>query len=124
MRLNTLYTLFPFVQHTLQDVLQSRPDGTARHQRFPFARQHVMALMSQLVDALAYCHSKSIMHRNLKPKHLLLVLRSPSDSLEYNLDGAHLLVSDFALVRSTCGRERQLTGDVSLRCILESLHFS
>ena len=29
--------------------------------------------MGQLISAVEYCHGKGILHRNLKPKHLLVI---------------------------------------------------
>lgn len=70
-----LHMLFPFVTYTLQDILQIRPDGTQLSRAKPIQRMHAVALMTQLVDAISYCHSKGVLHRNLKPKHILLTLR-------------------------------------------------
>lgn len=67
--------LFPFVTYTLQDILQIRPDGSQLTKPKPIPRTHALALMTQLVDAICYCHSKGVLHRNLKPKHILLTLR-------------------------------------------------
>lgn len=111
---NNLYMLFPFVRYTLQDVLQIRPDGSRLVQPRPLGRRHALSLSAQLADALRYCHSKGVIHRNLKPKHLLLLME-PSDfasSSEFNLEGAILQISDFALTRTTSKPERELTGEV------------
>jgi serine/threonine protein kinase len=61
---------------------------------------------------LEYCHSRGVMHRNIKPKHLLVKLKPPpqltagtaeADDAYYDgmyLQGAELVLSDFALVRA------------------------
>ena len=36
--------------------------------------------MHQLLDALAYCQRRGVLHRNLKPKHLLIEMRVESSS--------------------------------------------
>jgi len=38
--------------------------------------------MWQLLDAVNYCHKRGIVHRNLKPKHLLIVPGSGEDPLD------------------------------------------
>jgi cyclin-dependent kinase 2 len=82
----------------------------------PLPRKHVMPLVAQLIDALAYCHAKGVFHRNIKPKHLLLSLQNPScqDSDEFNLEGATLFISDFALMRSVTVPEKELTANVNI----------
>lgn len=32
----------------------------------------IRRLLHQLLDAIAYCHRRGVLHRNLKPKHLLI----------------------------------------------------
>jgi serine/threonine protein kinase len=81
----------------------------------------VLNLTYQLLDAVDYCHKRGIVHRNLKPKHLLIIPGSgpdPLDGAQLKLGTVHALlelhvfsspnsltfiyvhrVADFALVR-------------------------
>lgn len=34
--------------------------------------RQIRRLLHQLLDAIAYCHRRGVLHRNLKPKHLLI----------------------------------------------------
>jgi len=117
----TLYMLFPYVQYTLQEVLAFRPNRTLR-QPAPLPRKHALSLMAQLVDALAYCHSKGVLHRNVKPKHILIQMqeeiRDEDAAKEFNLQGAHLYLSDFALMRSVSKPRKPLTAEVRISTIL------
>lgn len=115
MKKQTLYMLFPFVQHSLLDVLTFRPDRALR-QAAPLPRKLALPLIMQLVDALEYCHSKGVLHRNVKPKHILIQMQEPhdEDNEEFNLQGAHLYLSDFALMRSVSKPKKQVTAEVSL----------
>lgn len=136
-----LYMLYPFVRYTLQDILMNRPDGSALNRPRPIRRAHAVALLTQLANAISYCHSKGILHRNLKPKHILITLRqgpgsaaadaeanrlstptgrkskskpapSDADPVEFDLEGAVLMVTDFALMRGISRPLRPLTGEV------------
>jgi serine/threonine protein kinase len=133
-----LYTLFPFVQHTLQEVLLG--SGVASTPRgLPHA--HAMHLATQLLQAVRHCHAHGVLHRNIKPKHILIRLRgshgdaaAPGQagsstprcghryahtaagplSRGFDLDGAELLLSDFALLRTVAQPRKTYTGDVSV----------
>ncbi len=120
MKKQTLYMLFPYVQYTLQDVLAFRPNRTLR-QPAPLPRKHALPLMMQLVDALAYCHSKGVLHRNVKPKHILIQMQEEihdEDAKEFNLEGARLYLSDFALMRSVSKPRKPLTAEVRISTVL------
>ncbi|RLN50304.1 hypothetical protein BBJ28_00021093, partial [Nothophytophthora sp. Chile5] len=67
----------------------------------------IRKLLHQLLDAIAYCHRRGVLHRNLKPKHLLIKTSDPQ-----NLDDATLQISDFALVRATGIPRRTYTMEV------------
>lgn len=68
-----------------------------------------LPLMKQLLEAVSCCHRRGILHRNLKPKHLLV---RPGDDPNDPLVGAQLVVSDFALVRSAGYPARNYTSEV------------
>ena len=63
--------------------------------------------MRQLLSAVAYCHRRGVVHRNLKPKHLLIKTGPSGD-----LSKVCLQISDFALVRSTSVPLRTYTTEV------------
>ncbi|MBI4860491.1 MAG: protein kinase [Candidatus Riflebacteria bacterium] len=53
----------------------------------PLTPQRAVAIMTQLLDALAYCHERSMIHRDVKPSNLMV-----------RKDG-HVTLMDFGLVR-------------------------
>lgn len=70
--------------------------------------------MSQLLAAVAYCHERCIMHRNLKPKHLLI---TPGPGMD-PLDNCTVKLADFALVRVLVHPPRQYTTEVRLGVVV------
>jgi serine/threonine protein kinase len=64
-----LYLLFPYIEKTLHDFVN--PGGGEEYLALPPA--HIRCIMSQLLSAVSFCHERGIMHRNLKPKHLLII---------------------------------------------------
>jgi serine/threonine protein kinase len=66
-------------------------------------------LTFQLVDALAYCHRRGIVHRNLKPKHLLVI---PGPCELHPLEKAVLKIADFALTRVLDQSKKDYTSEV------------
>ena len=97
-----LHIFFPYVEHTLQDVLVGpNPHALApENGKTPLTPHQVRRLLHQLLDAVAYCHRRGVYHRNLKPKHLLLQAPEMADG-KPDLDQATLQVADFALVRAS-----------------------
>eukprot|EP00943_MAST-04B_sp_MAST-4B-sp1_P000488 g488.t1 len=99
-----LYCFFDFVEHTLHDLInptRNRNVGTG------LSEQHAKMFTLQMLDGIRYCHSRGVLHRNLKPKHLLVKMRDPND-----LSTASIKISDFALVRSTNAPVRTYTNEV------------
>mmetsp|Transcript_1862 Transcript_1862/g.1939 ORF Transcript_1862/g.1939 Transcript_1862/m.1939 type:complete len:800 (+) Transcript_1862:122-2521(+) len=88
-----LYLLFPYVEHTLHDFLN--PSGEP-NTGIPLPHYQVHDLCRQLLGAVAHLHRRGIMHRNLKPKHILII---PGRNTDNPLDGAQVKLADFALVR-------------------------
>ncbi|KAG6604639.1 CMGC/CDK/CDC2 protein Kinase [Phytophthora cinnamomi] len=84
-----LHTFFPFVDNTLQKVVN--PDEDPEGGR-ALSETVTRKLLHQLLDAVAYCHRRGVLHRNLKPKHLLVKTPDPK-----NLSDAVLEIADFSL---------------------------
>ncbi|KAG1693817.1 hypothetical protein DVH05_022919 [Phytophthora capsici] len=87
---NKLHSFFPYVDETLDTIIHSTDDGRT------LPETAIRKVLYQLLDAVAYSHRRGVLHRNLKPKHLLVTTSDPE-----NLSDATLQISDFALVRAT-----------------------
>ncbi|TDH69264.1 hypothetical protein CCR75_002261 [Bremia lactucae] len=99
-----LHVFFPYVDRTLHEIIN--PTGDPNGGRV-LPEAVIRKLLHQLLDAIAYCHRRGVLHRNLKPKHLLI---KTSDTEV--LSDAMLQVSDFALVRATGIPRRTYTMEV------------
>uniref|UniRef100_H3G5R2 Cyclin-dependent kinase 2 homolog n=1 Tax=Phytophthora ramorum TaxID=164328 RepID=H3G5R2_PHYRM len=93
-----LHVFFPYVDKTLHEIINPMGDPSGGR---------IRKLLHQLLDAIAYCHRRGVLHRNLKPKHLLIKTVDPE-----NLNDATLQISDFALVRATGIPRRTYTMEV------------
>jgi serine/threonine protein kinase len=92
-----------------------------------------------------HCHAHGVLHRNIKPKHILIRLRDShgggaatghagistprcdrrntdpaagSAPRGFDLEGAELLLSDFALLRTVAQPRKTYTGHVSATLLL------
>ncbi|DBA04888.1 TPA: hypothetical protein N0F65_006890 [Lagenidium giganteum] len=99
-----LHVFFPYVDKTLHEIIN--PTGDPNGGRV-LPERVIRRLLHQLLDAIAYCHRRGVLHRNLKPKHLLI-----KTSENECLDDAVLQISDFALVRATGIPRRTYTMEV------------
>ncbi|CAM9129248.1 unnamed protein product [Choristocarpus tenellus] len=100
-----LRVFFPYIQYTLHDYLNPTSD---RNGGEPLDHLTAKDLLRQLLRAVSYCHRRGVLHRNLKPKHLLII---PGRG-DNKLSGATLKVSDFALVRLAGYPRRTYTSEV------------
>ena len=50
-----------------------------------FVRRHMIALMRQIVDAVAYAHERHVVHRDLKPANLILADRRQVKILDFGI---------------------------------------
>ncbi|VDO56894.1 unnamed protein product [Haemonchus placei] len=60
-----LYLVFEFIDRDLKSLLDSLPG-----KRLP--AEHAKSFLWQLLQALAYCHTRRVLHRDLKPQNLLV----------------------------------------------------
>ncbi|GMF39328.1 unnamed protein product [Phytophthora lilii] len=126
-----LHVFFPYVDKTLHEIINPTgdpnggrvlPEAVVRTTECAscsnpcsfdlmvvlfFGVLQIRKLLHQLLDAIAYCHRRGVLHRNLKPKHLLIKTSDPD-----NLSDATLQISDFALVRATGIPRRTYTMEV------------
>ena len=95
-----LYRFYDYVSVTMYDQL-----NIAKSKKMPaFSPAQTKSLFKQLLSGLCAMHSSGIVHRNLKPRHLLLDYSRGADRIG-------LKISDFALVRTTCLPARDFTPD-------------
>ena len=69
----------------------------------------IISLVKQLLTAVNICHSRGIIHRNIKPKHILV---QPGPNANNPLENATLKLSDFALVKNIGLLQRTSTMEV------------
>lgn len=58
------YLVFEYMDHDLLGVLESG--------MVSFSEEHIASFMKQLMDGLAYCHSRNFLHRDIKCSNILL----------------------------------------------------
>ena len=78
---NKLYLLFEFVDYDLRKFLEDLDKENLSEER-------IKSILYQILDAVAYCHSKKVIHRDLKPQNILL------DKNE------NIKIADFGLARA------------------------
>lgn len=102
-----LHAYFPYVDKTLHEIINPTSDpNTNSGQVLP--EKTTRRFLHQLLDGIAYCHRRGVLHRNLKPKHLLIA----ANEADVHYENATLQLSDFALVRATGLPRRQYTMEV------------
>ncbi len=66
---DNLYLFFDYVPSTLFDLInpENNPGGG-----IPLPQRVIKKILHQILEGVAYCHRRGVLHRNLKPKHILL----------------------------------------------------
>jgi serine/threonine-protein kinase len=83
-----LYYLMPYVQG------ESLHDRLEREKRIPVA--DALRITHDIAEALAYAHSRGILHRDVKPENILLAGESPREGAP----AVRALIADFGLARA------------------------
>ncbi|KAI4374463.1 hypothetical protein MLD38_012454 [Melastoma candidum] len=93
---NTVYVIFQHLDMNLSSYLMSCP-----RQSRAIDPNLTKSFMLQILEGLAYCHNYRILHRNLKPKNILLNLKSKT-----------LKLSDFGMAKFVKSPHDPLTQEV------------
>ncbi|KAH8835210.1 Pkinase-domain-containing protein [Flagelloscypha sp. PMI_526] len=75
--LTQVYVVMDFIEHDLKTLLNNMPS--------PFLQSEIKTLLMQLLSAVAHCHSKWILHRDLKTSNLLMNNRGTIKVADFGL---------------------------------------
>lgn len=101
---------------TLYDIMQPPPVGEGRN----FGEAEALELMIQMADALAHAHKRGLIHRDVKPKNIIL---TPGGVAKLTDMGLARAVDDTVAAQSEAGRAygtpyyispEQIRGDVDI----------
>ncbi|HET6248190.1 MAG TPA: serine/threonine-protein kinase [Tepidisphaeraceae bacterium] len=101
---------------TLYDIMQPAPVGEGRN----FGEAEALDIMIQMADALAHAHKRGLIHRDVKPKNIIL---TPGGVAKLTDLGLARVVDDTAAAESEAGRAygtpyyispEQIRGDVDI----------
>ena len=127
---NELFVIFKYIDISIFDLMNPTNEQNAS---FPLPLDIARKFLFQILKGVAFCHQRGVLHRNLKPKHLLIDLSDPrgranganwnKEEEEIDKTDRHALIerarrcgrvkmSDFALVRSASLPLRQYTKEV------------
>lgn len=129
LRGSELMMFFPYCPRTLHEALN--PPNERNESGMPLPLAITKQLLYQILQGLSFCHDRGVLHRNLKPKHLLLCDSVHPDSCLFprdqhwerdvklhetipvaDLQRCQVLISDFALVRTSLLPLRRFTPEV------------
>jgi cyclin-dependent kinase 2 len=88
-----LYLVFEYIKYDLRKYLKSLENG--------METGLIKSFMKQLLEGLLHCHSRRILHRDLKPQNILI-----------NPDANCLKIADFGLARAFSVPIRELTHEI------------
>jgi len=91
-KLHKLYLVFEFLDHDLKNYMDKLGG--------PIPADLVKSYTKQILEGLAFCHSRRIIHRDLKPQNLLIDTRGG------------IKLADFGLARAFCVPVRPYTHEV------------
>ena len=108
-----LYLVFEFLDLDLKKYMEALPvadggrgkalpDGSEKMSRLGLGDAMVKKFMAQLIEGVCYCHSRRVLHRDLKPQNLLI-----------DREG-NLKLADFGLARAFGVPLRTYTHEVDL----------
>ncbi|PAA85593.1 hypothetical protein BOX15_Mlig006880g2 [Macrostomum lignano] len=63
-RKKRLHLVFEYIDHTLLNEMEARPNGMDRH--------HIRKITQQLLEAVSFCHLRNCIHRDVKPENILI----------------------------------------------------
>ena len=101
---------------TLYDIMQPPPVGQGRH----FAEEEALDICIQMADALAHAHRRGLIHRDVKPKNILLTPQGVAKLTDLGLARA---TDDSQAAQSEAGKAygtpyyispEQIRGDVDI----------
>ncbi|HZL38485.1 MAG TPA: serine/threonine-protein kinase [Tepidisphaeraceae bacterium] len=111
------YFVMEFIEgKTLYDIMQPPPVGEGR----TFGETEALDIMIQMADALAHAHNRGLIHRDVKPKNIIL---TPDHVAKLTDLGLARAVDDKAAAESEAGRAygtpyyispEQIRGDVDI----------
>eukprot|EP01022_Parablepharisma_sp_SALTPOND_P025643 TRINITY_DN601_c0_g1_i2.p1 TRINITY_DN601_c0_g1~~TRINITY_DN601_c0_g1_i2.p1 ORF type:complete len:307 (+),score=25.22 TRINITY_DN601_c0_g1_i2:202-1122(+) len=94
-RKGILYLVFEYLEKSLLEVLEDRPNG--------LDPETVRKYIYQLLKAIDFCHRQNVIHRDVKPENLLV-----------NID-LTLKICDFGFARTVSSRGNDMTDYVATR---------
>jgi len=120
-----LFMFFPYAPRTLHEALNT--PNEPHESGAPLPLHIAKRFLYQILQGVCACHERGVLHRNIKPKHLLLYdYSNPSSSLyplpinwekdaplnHADLETCTVCLSDFALVRTSLQPLRRFTPEV------------
>ncbi|CAK9026416.1 Cyclin-dependent kinase 2 (Cell division protein kinase 2) [Durusdinium trenchii] len=66
---NRLYVFFDYMETSLFDMINPNNDASGGN---PLPLWLIKRYLYQILSGVAFCHQRGVLHRNIKPKHLLL----------------------------------------------------
>ena len=65
----------------------------------PLSEEIVQYIMRQIIEGMKYLHNKNIMHRDLKPQHIMLHYEDENDRINNNIMKAKIKIIDFRFAK-------------------------